>query len=613
MKAEPFGRNPRLTSHARTILDRRYLRRDAENNVVETPAQMFRRVAGVVAQAEALYGSQSAVNKAAEAFYEIMASLDFLPNSPTLMNAGRDLGQLSACFVLPVEDSIESIFNAVRDTALIHKSGGGTGFSFSAIRPARDMVKSTLGISSGPLSFMNVFDVATETIKQGGTRRGANMGLLSVHHPDILEFISVKAEQPGRFTNFNFSVSATDRFMEAVEAGKSYELVNPHTGLRQGRLQARDVFERLVQAAWTCGDPGLVFIDRINGANPLPKLGRIEATNPCGEQPLLPYESCNLGSLNLSRFVKGRDMDWSRLKTVISLAVRFLDNVVDINRYPLPQIREMTQGNRKIGLGVMGLADALIRLGLPYDSEPGLNLCGRIMDFVQRQARSASAELARKRGNFPNFEASIYPAQGRKHMRNATTTTIAPTGTISLIANCSSGIEPLFALAYSRRLLDNQEFIEVNTAFKRAAQAKGFWSASLAEELARTGTIKETALVPEDLRRLFVTAHDVSPLWHLRVQAAFQGRTDNAVSKTVNLPHGSPPETVREIFLQAYRMKLKGVTVYRDRSRSGQVISLGHTPAPARGRAAACPECGGTMEDDNGCTFCRDCGFSHCS
>jgi len=553
MDKSPFSRKPRLTSHARLILERRYLRRDAENHLVETPAQMFARVARVVAQAEAVYGSPKTAVRTAAQFYELMASLDFLPNSPTLMNAGRELGQLSACFVLPVEDSIESIFNAVRDTALIHKSGGGTGFSFSSIRPAHDRVKSTYGISSGPLSFMNVFDVATETIKQGGTRRGANMGLLSVHHPDILDFIRIKAENTGRFLNFNLSVSVTDRFMEAVQADRSFDLINPHTGRRRGVLSAGAVFEEIVQAARLCGDPGLIFIDRINEANPLPHLGRLEATNPCGEQPLLPYESCNLGSINLARFVKRGRIDWARLGSVVRLAVHFLDNVIDMNRFPLPQIREMTMKNRKIGLGVMGLADMLIRLGLSYRSAETPEVCTKLMAFIQDEAKKASADLAKKRGNFPSFNGSVYQKQGRRFMRNATVTTIAPTGTISIIANCSSGIEPLFAVAYRRRVLEDQEFVEVHPLFKRLARDGGFWTEELGRKVVQSGTVQGLKEAPEDVRELFATAHEIPPRQHLRVQAAFQAHTDNAVSKTINLPHEAETETVREIFLSAYR------------------------------------------------------------
>ncbi|MEW5721662.1 MAG: adenosylcobalamin-dependent ribonucleoside-diphosphate reductase [Thermodesulfobacteriota bacterium] len=618
MTRGPFSQKPRLTGHARLVLSRRYLRRNADNRPVETPAQMLERVAWTVAQADESYSGIGAARRTAVRFYEAMVALDFLPNSPTLMNAGRELGQLSACFVLPVEDSIESIFNAVRNTALIHKSGGGTGFSFSRVRPANDIVKSTHGVSSGPISFMNVFDVATETIKQGGVRRGANMGLLSVHHPDVVEFITVKARRPGWFSNFNLSVSVTDRFMEALAKDDEYDLVNPHGGQVQGRLRAREVFEHMVEAAWVCGDPGLVFIDRINAANPLPDLGPIEATNPCGEQPLLPFESCTLGSINLSRFVKGGSVDYGRLKEMVRLAVHFLDNVIDVNQYPLPQIRELSLKNRKIGLGVMGLADLFIKLGLAYDSEAALGLCRELMAFIQEQARAASADLARRRGNFPSFERSVYARRGLRHMRNATTTTIAPTGSLSIIAGCSSGIEPLFALAYRRRVLEDQEYIEVHPGFKRRARRLGYWDDGLVLRLAETGSVRDLEGAPEELRRLFVTAHDLEPRWHLEVQAAFQAHTDNAVSKTVNLPKETSAATVREIFLAAYDLGLKGVTVYRDGSKAGQVLTFGlgrpnrHTSWPNPGADGPCPECGATLEADQGCWLCRDCGYSLC-
>ena len=599
------------------MLERRYLKRDENNLVVETPARMFARVARAVAEAEAPYVSTGRVGRIAARFFDMMAALDFLPNSPALMNAGRELGQLSACFVLPVEDSIESIFNAVRDTALIHKSGGGTGFSFSAIRPARDVVKSTRGVSSGPLSFMNVFDVATETIKQGGARRGANMGLLSVHHPDILDFIEVKEKNPLRFANFNLSVSITDRFMEAVFEGRPYELVNPHTRVSTTGPPAAEVFDRIVRAAWACGDPGLVFIDRINQTNPLPALGPIEATNPCGEQPLLPYESCTLGSINLARFVRRGRVDFDRLRSTVRLAVRFLDNVIDANLYPLPQVRDMTLKNRKIGLGVMGLADMLIQLGLAYESEEALDACEGVMGFIQSESKKASADLARRRGSFSHFDLSVYPDQGRRFMRNATTTTIAPTGTLSIIAGCTSGIEPPFALAYRRRFLDNQEIIETHPLFKRIAQKRGFWSDDLARSLLRTGRVSDLKAVPADVRRLFVTAHEIDPLWHVRIQAAFQKHTDNAVSKTVNLRRQAGLETVRDVFVAAYRSGLKGVTVYRDGCKQGQVLVYG--PAwepgaehPARAEANHCPDCGGPLEPEDGCRRCRACGYSVC-
>jgi len=616
MKQQSFQRKPRLSPHARLVLERRYLKRDIHNRVTEQPAQMFERAARFVAGADALYGSQRLVRRTTAAFYEMMAALDFLPNSPTLMNADRELGQLAACFVLPVADSIESIFNAVRDTALIHKSGGGTGFSFSSIRPANDLVKSTLGVSSGPVSFMNVFDVATETIKQGGVRRGANMGLLSVHHPDILDFIDAKARNRDQFTNFNLSVSVTDHFMNAVLQDRNYEWVNPHDGKCQQRRPAKEVFDRIVQAAWSCGDPGLVFIDRINQANPLPHLGPIEATNPCGEQPLLPYESCTLGSINLARFVHRRRIDFDRLRSVIGQAIHFLDNVVDINRYPLPRIEEVTRRNRKIGLGVMGLADMLIRLGLPYNSDEALSVCGRLMAFLHDEARAASADLARQRGNFPSFPGSVYDQSGQAYMRNATTTTIAPTGSISIIANCSSGIEPLFALAYRRRVLDQQELLEVHPLFKRRAKAKGYWTENLAKQLVKEGSIQGIKAVPEEERRLFTTAHDLSPEWHLRIQAAFQAHTDNAVSKTINLPPASTPDQVRSIFLMGYRLGLKGVTVYRYGSKNGQVLNLGDdvsSEIAISGPGGPCPECGAPLQNDNGCWLCKVCGYSRCS
>jgi ribonucleoside-diphosphate reductase alpha chain len=608
-------RSPRLTPHAQLVLRRRYLKRDQNNRVKETPAQMMARVAQSVAQAEARYGPKRLVKEMADRFYDLMAGLYFLPNSPTLMNAGRELGQLSACFVLPVEDSIESIFNAVRDTALIHKSGGGTGFSFSRVRPAEDLVKSTHGVSSGPISFMNVFDIATETIKQGGVRRGANMGLLSVHHPDIREFISVKAENPGRFNNFNLSVSVTDRFMEAVSLDRDYPLVNPHTDELVKRVPAREVFELMVQSAWASGDPGLVFIDRVNQTNPLPHLGPIEATNPCGEQPLLSYESCTLGSINLARFISRGKLDEPALADTVRLAVRFLDNCIDVNRFPLFQIKEMTTKNRKIGLGVMGLADALIKMGIPYDAPEAPDLCSRVMALVQSEARDASVELGRKRGNFPSFKGSTYEQDGHKYMRNATTTTIAPTGSLSIIAGCSSGIEPLYAVAYRRRVLGGEELVEVHPLFRETAKRQGFWSDRLVEEVARQGSVQHIRTVPKPVKQLFLTAYDLEPQWHLKVQAAFQQHTDNAVSKTVNLPNASPPEVVKQVFLDAYELGLKGVTVYRDRSKADQVLSFGN-PASSRPINGAyigpCPECGGRMAMEAGCRVCPSCGFSVC-
>lgn len=613
MKTDAFSRQPRLTPQARLVLAKRYLRRDAQDRPMETPADMFQRVALAVAQAEEQYGPPGKVAERAAEFYRAMSRLEFLPNSPTLMNAGRDLGQLSACFVLPVEDSIESIFNAVRDTAIIHKSGGGTGFSFSRIRPARDRVQSTHGVSSGPISFMTVFDVATETIKQGGVRRGANMGLLSVHHPDIMDFITVKRDQPGRFGNFNLSVGVTQIFMDAVRQGGEIDLINPRNGNLTATIPAGEVFEQMVQSAWACGDPGLVFIDRINEHNPVPHLGRMEATNPCGEQPLLPYESCTLGSINLSRFVCRKTLDYDRLGAMVRLAVRFLDNVGDINRYPLPQIAEMTQRTRKIGLGIMGLADTLIRLGLAYDSNDALDFCRRIMTFLHKEALEASVDLARERGCFPAFDRSLYAGQDLRPRRNATLTTIAPTGSLSIIAGCSSGIEPLYAVAYRRRLLDDQETVEVHPWFRRVAKAGGFWTDTLIRRLTESGSVQGLAEVPPEVQRLFLTAHDLDPLWHLRVQAAFQERTDNAVSKTVNLPRSASPEVVRQVFLTADDLDLKGVTVYRDGSKNGQVLSfLGPNLPVAEIEDLTCPDCGYSRPAGQRCQPCQNCGYTNC-
>lgn len=607
---------PRLTDHARTVLERRYLKRDQAGHPLETPGEMFMRVATGVAGAETLHGPAGLAAEYRDRFFRMMVDLEFLPNSPMLINAGRELGQLSACFVLPVEDSIESIFNAVRDTALIHKSGGGTGFSFSRLRPANDTVQTTQGVSSGPVSFMNVFDMATETIKQGGVRRGANMGILSVHHPDIMEFIAVKTRHPDRLSNFNLSVSATDRFMEAVREGRDYELVNPRQGQVQQKISARKVMEALAESAWSCGDPGLVFIDRINEANTVPDLGPMEATNPCGEQPLLPYESCTLGSINITRFLAGDKIDWPRLRETVHLAVRFLDDAVDVNRYPLTQIEKTTKANRKIGLGVMGLADMFIGMGLPYDDPAAPDISRNLMFFIRKEAWEASRELGRIKGNFPNYHRSVFPGRGTP-MRNATTTTIAPTGSLSIIAGCSSGIEPLFGLAFQRRILDGSVLTEVHSGFRRMAEKEGLWTEKLAAELARVGTARRLNGVPGYIKRLFVTAHDLSPRKHLDIQAAFQAHTDNAVSKTVNLPRSTSREAVLDIFLTAFDMGLKGVTVYRDGSKQEQVLSFGsdeplETLPLHHKNTTTCPECGGTLINSQGCWSCRECGYSHC-
>ncbi len=577
---------PRLSDNALTVLRRRYLAKNEAGRPVETPTQLFRRVAENIAQAERLYykagpdGKRQAA-RMTDAFHRLMSRLDFLPNSPTLMNAGRELQQLSACFVLPVEDSLESIFDEVKNQALIHQSGGGTGFSFSRLRPRHDRVSTTSGVASGPVSFMRVFNMATEVIKQGGTRRGANMGILRVDHPDILEFIQTK-QDPKELTNFNISVGITDAFMRALTQRKDYALVNPRTGRPVGRLKAEEVFDRLVEAAWRSGEPGVVFLDTINAHNPTPHIGRIEATNPCGEQPLLPFESCTLGSINLAHFVtapsgprarsKQASIDFDRLAEVIPPAVRFLDDVIDMNHYPLSDIAAVTKGNRKIGLGVMGFADLLIRLGIPYDSDEALATGERLMRFVWEQARAASAELARERGLFPNFKGSRLESEGQR-LRNATVTTVAPTGTLSIIADCSPGIEPLYGVSFVRTVMEDVRLVTVHPEFARQAKAAGIYSTRLLDRVAANESIQGLSEIPWGLRRLFVTAHDVSPEHHVRMQAAFQKYSDSGVSKTINLPRTATKADVASAFLLAYRLGCKGITVFRTGSREKQVLS----------------------------------------
>jgi ribonucleoside-diphosphate reductase alpha chain len=570
----------RLSKNALRVLQKRYLKKDRNGHVIETPEALFERVARNIASAERIRNRGSHLKATQQAFWKMMTQLEFLPNSPTLMNAGRELQQLSACFVLPVEDSLVSIFEAVKQTALIHQSGGGTGFSFSRLRPRNDRVLSTSGIASGPVSFMRVFNVVTEVIKQGGTRRGANMGILRVDHPDIEEFIKIK-ENPSELTNFNLSVAVTDAFMRSAQSGKPYSLVNPRTGRTVRRVNASKIFNLLVESAWKCGEPGLLFLDRINRDNPTPQIGTIEATNPCGEQPLLPYESCNLGSINLARLMvrhgKKVSLNERRLFDLVRLGIRFLDNVIDVNRYPLPQIEQITKGNRKIGLGIMGFADFLIGMGIPYESQEALGIAQKVMKSIQQMAWQVSEELAKERGVFPNFKESVFNHTGGKRPRNATTTTIAPTGTLSIIAHCSSGIEPLYAVSYVRTAMDQIRLTETHPLFIRIAKHYKFWNEKVIRAITASESIQEIQEIPKEIRKLFVTSHDISPEFHAKMQAAFQRYTDNAVSKTVNFPKYATPEDVRKVFLLAYHEGCKGITVYRSGSREQQVLTCANT------------------------------------
>ena len=577
-----------LNDNAKVVLSRRYLRKGADGKPYELPKELFWRVASSIAAHEAGFGAgKDKVAATAREFYDLLTSFKFLPNSPTLMNAGTDLGQLAACFVLPVGDSIEEIFDAVKYAALIHKSGGGTGFSFSRLRPTAARVGSTGGVASGPLSFLRIFNTATEQIKQGGTRRGANMGILRVDHPDIIEFIKAK-EKDGDLNNFNLSVGLTEAFMQAVDKDEEYELVAPHTKEVIQRLKAREVFAMLVQKAWESGDPGMVFLDRINRDNPTPAQGDIEATNPCGEQPLLPYEACNLGSITLALFhdTNARDgVDWDGLKQVIRQSVRFLDNVIEASVYPLQQITDTVRKNRKIGLGLMGFADLLYQLSIPYNSQEGVNLAEKLMGFIQDESKLASKELAEERGAFPAYAESTFAAKKQGPYRNATTTTIAPTGTLSILAGCSSGIEPLFALSFVRNVMDGDKLVEVNPYFEQAVKAAEAYSPKLMEEVAKVGTIHGMDYLPADIRRVFVTAMDIEPIWHLKMQAAFQKYTDNAVSKTVNLPNSATQEDIWDIYWKAYEYGCKGVTVYRDGCKASQVLCTGDGQEKKEGAA----------------------------
>jgi len=575
------------------VLASRYLRKDENRKTIETPRQLFRRVARAIAESDKIYGtSEEHVMQTENEFYEMMTSFEFLPNSPTLMNAGTKLGQLSACFVLPMGDSMEEIFDTVKHTAMVHKTGGGTGFSFSRLRPKGDVVMATGGVASGPISFMTVLDAATNVIKQGGKRRGANMGVLRVDHPDILDFIVCK-EREGILSNFNISIAITDKFMDAVINDKEYELLNPRSGKIHSKMRARIVWNLVVTMAWKTADPGVLFIDRINQgvSNPVPELGPVESTNPCGEQPLYPYDSCNLGSVNLAKMIRTSDegkpeIDWSKLQQTVRKGIHFLDNVIDVNKYPILEIELMTKSIRRIGLGVMGWADMLIQLGIPYNSMTALKLAETIMRFISEEGRKMSVELAKERGSFPRFKGSVWEKMGYECMRNATVTTIAPTGTIGVIANISSGIEPLFAVAYMRNVGETlgvgRNLIEINPLFEKIAIKDGFYSDELMRKISRGWSIQQIAEIPEHARKVFITAHDVSPEWHVRMQAAFQKYTDNAVSKTINFPNTATPYDVEKAYMLAYQLGCKGLTIYRDGSKMVQVI----TPVEQTARTA---------------------------
>lgn len=661
-----------LSENAIKVLEKRYLKRDTQGNCIEKPADMFRRVADTVAKGDLKYGAtKDDVKKLSDRFYDAITNCQFMPNSPTLMNAGRELGQLAACFVLPIEDSLEGIFETIKNTALIHQSGGGTGFSFSRLRPKNDVVHSTMGISSGPVSFMEVFNAATEAVKQGGTRRGANMGILRVDHPDILEFIDCKADN-NKLNNFNISVAITDKFMEAYFNNEDYDLVNPHTKKTTGKLNAKFVFDKIVDSAWRNGEPGIVFIDTMNYDNPTPQIGAIESTNPCGEVPLLPYEACNLGSINLNKMVKENNdgtcsVDWDLLSKTTKTAIRFLDNIITINKYPLPQIAEMVNNNRKIGLGIMGWADMLMKIGISYASEQGTKLASQIIEFIDYESKCESIELSKERGRFANFKGSIYDSEHYLYnkykdksagkisdeqwkeldnkikkfgIRNATTTCIAPTGTISMIAGASGGIEPLFGLVFSRLILDNTEMLEINPIFKNYMIKHNLYSEELMKKIAIDGSIAHINNIPENVKKIFVTAHDVTPYWHVKMQAAFQLHTDNAVSKTVNFVESATRDDIKETYILAYKSHLKGITVYRNNSRTFQPMNLKKEEKKSEKiieekiknpektiqtekneeynpsgevKTIICPECGNKIEMAEGCYICLNCGYSGCS
>lgn len=644
-----------FSENAIKVLEKRYLKRDSQGSCTETPVDMFNRVASSIAIAELQYGkSQNEVDEISKKFYEMITNRYFMPNSPTLMNAGRELGQLSACFVLPVEDSLDGIFETVKNTAMIHKSGGGTGFSFSRLRPKNDVVHSTMGVSSGPVSFMEVFNAATEAVKQGGTRRGANMGILRVDHPDILEFINCKSDNT-KLNNFNISVAITDKFMEALKNGEDYDLIHPNSKKSVGRLSAKQVFDLIVDGAWRNGEPGIVFIDKMNVDNPTPQVGAIESTNPCGEVPLLAYEACNLGSINLGLMIKDGQINWDKLAEVTRLSIHFLDNVITVNNYPLQKIANMVQNNRKIGLGVMGWADMLMELGLSYNSKEGTDLAYKVMEFIDYHSKVESIELAKSRGSFNNFKGSVYEsgnflankysgksagmisdedwknldAQIKEFgIRNATTTCIAPTGTISMIASASGGVEPLFGLVFSRNVMDGTEMLEINPIFEQYAKNNGFYSENLMKEIAATGSVAHVAGVPDIAKHIFATAHDVTPEWHVKMQAAFQLHTDNAVSKTINFEEHATREDIENAYVLAFENNLKGITVYRNNSRTFQPMNLDAKKSPeieikpaleeeynptGEIKEFKCPECGTSIQMAEGCFICPNCAYSGCS
>lgn len=643
----------KLSINALTVLKERYLLKDENGKIIEDPNDMFMRVAKNIAQADLNYNKDADIKTTEKQFYKIMENLDFLPNSPTLMNAGTKIQQLAACFVLPIEDSMEEIFQSLKDAAIIHKSGGGTGFSFSRLRPKNSVVKSTKGVASGPISFLTVYNAATEVIKQGGKRRGANMGILKVDHPDIMDFINCK-ENNEDITNFNLSVGITEKFMEAVKNEQEYELIDPATKEIVRTMDAKTIFNLLVSAAWRNGDPGIIFVDRMNKDNPTPGIGEIESTNPCGEQPLLPYEACNLGSINLGHFVKNKKIQWDRLTKLIEIAVHFLDNVIDVSEYPMQKITDMVNSNRKIGLGVMGWADMLNQMEIPYNSMAGVQLAEKVMGFIKKEADNASCKLARMRGAFKNWEQSIYnresPCFQGNHMeiRNATRTTIAPTGTIGMIADCSGGVEPLFALSYVKRVMDGKELFYVDPYFKKELEKRNLYSEKLMQKIISSGSIHNIEELPENLKNTFVVAHDIAPEYHLKMQAAFQKYTDNAVSKTVNFPNNATIENVHEVYMQAYKQGCKGVTIYRDGSKQGQVLNLNinikkekqqtqqknqqptkeeiekeiegiierkkeQTKESQENQDDICPDCGSKLIFQEGCAKCALCGFSFCS